>query len=54
MRVAPEVVSTSQEQDELTKLTCSELACVRLAQRALIVLMAAQGMKTRRLPCRQG
>ncbi len=44
MRVAPEIILTSQERAELTKLARSKLTSVRLAQRARIVLLAAQGM----------
>ena len=46
MRVAPEIILTSQERAELTKLSRSKLTSVRLAQRARIVLLAAQGMKS--------
>ncbi len=46
MRVAPEIILTSQERAELTKLSRSKLSSVRLAQRARIVLLAAQGMKS--------
>jgi transposase len=44
MRVAPEIILTSEERVELTKLVRSKLTSVRLAQRARIVLLAAQGM----------
>ena len=44
MRVAPEIILTSQEQIELTRLARSGLSSVRLAQRARIVLLAAQGL----------
>ena len=44
MRVAPEIVLTEQERVELTKLTGCNLTSVRLAQRARIVLLAAQGL----------
>ncbi len=44
MRVAPEIVLTSEEHIELTKLVRSKLSSVRLAQRARILLLAAEGM----------
>jgi transposase len=45
MRVALEIVLTEDERGELTKLVHSRLTSVRLAQRARIVLMAAEGMQ---------
>ncbi len=47
MRVAPEIVLTSEERAELTRLVRSKLTSVRLAQRARIVLLAAQGMQNK-------
>ncbi len=47
MRVAPEIILTSEERAELTKLARSKLTSVRLAQRARIVLLAAQGMQSK-------
>ena len=47
MRVAPEIVLTSEEHTELTKLARSKLSSVRLAQRARIVLLAAEGMQNK-------
>ena len=44
MRVAPEIILTSQEQVELARLARSRVASVRLAQRARMVLLAAKGM----------
>ncbi len=44
MRVAPEIVLTDEERDELKKLVRSKLTSVRLSQRARIVLLAADGM----------
>ena len=49
MRVAPEVVLTEEERVELTKLAHSRLTSVRLAQRARIVLLAAEGMQNREI-----
>jgi transposase len=47
MRVAPEIVLTSEERAELKRLVHSKLTSVRLAQRARIVLLAAQGMQSK-------
>jgi transposase len=47
MRVAPEIVLTNEEHAELTKLVRSKLSSVRLAQRARIVLLAADGMQNK-------
>ncbi len=46
MRVAPTIVLTEEENFELTKLARSKRTSVRLAQRATIVLLAAQGKQT--------
>lgn len=45
MRVALEIVLTDAERTELTKLARSGRTSVRLAQRARIILLAAQGMQ---------
>ena len=45
MRVATEIVLTDEERAELTRLARSKLTSVRLALRARIVLLAAQGMQ---------
>ena len=47
VRVASEIVLTSQERAGLTKLVRSKLTSVRLAQRARIVLLALQGMQSK-------
>lgn len=47
MRVAPEIVLTDEERAELTRLVRSRLTSVRLAQRARIVLLAADGMQSK-------
>lgn len=47
MRVAREIVLTNEEHTELTKLVRSKLSSVRLAQRARIVLLAADGMQNK-------
>ena len=49
MRVAPEIVLTEGERVELTKLTQSRLTSVRLAQRARIILLAANGMQNQEI-----
>lgn len=49
MRVAPEIVLTDEERVELTKLSQSRLTSVRMAQRAQIVLLAANGMQNREI-----
>ena len=45
MRVAPQIELTNEERAELTKLVRSRCTSVRLAQRAHIVLLAAQGLQ---------
>jgi transposase len=45
VRVALEIVLTDAERAELTKLVRSKRTSVRLAQRARIVLLAAQGLQ---------
>ena len=47
MRVAPKLVLTDDERDELMRLVRSKLTSVRLAQRARIVLLAADGMQSK-------
>lgn len=47
MRVAPGIVLTDEEHAELSKLVRSKLSSVRLAQRARIVLLAAEGMQNK-------
>ena len=49
MRVAAEIVLTTEEQSELTKMVCSKLTSVRLAQRARIVLLAAEGLQNKEI-----
>jgi len=44
LRVAPAVVLTDEQERELTRLARSKRTSVRLAQRARIVLLAAQGL----------
>ncbi|MGO4332589.1 IS630 family transposase [Cupriavidus sp. 2TAF22] len=47
VRVAPEILLTDEEQTKLTRLVQSKLTSVRLAQRARIVLLAANGMQNK-------
>ena len=47
MRVAAEIVLTDEERSELKKPARSKRTSVRLAQRALIVLLAADGMQNK-------
>lgn len=49
MRVAPSIELTDEQQGELTKLARSKLTSVRLAQRAQIVLLAAQGLQNKEI-----
>ena len=45
MRVAPQIELTDEERAELMKLVRFKRTSVRLAQRARIVLLAAQGLQ---------
>ena len=45
MRVAPAIVLSADERAQLTKLVRSKRTSVRLAQRARIVLRAADGVQ---------
>ena len=47
VRVAPEMVLTDEQKAELTRLSRSGRTSVRLAQRARIVLLAAQGLQNK-------
>ena len=47
MRVALAIELTDEQQGELTKLARSKRTSVRLAQRAQIVLLAAQGLQNK-------
>ena len=47
VRVAPTIVLSKEEEAELMKLARSKVTSVRLAQRARIVLLAAQGMQNK-------
>jgi transposase len=45
VRIAPEMVLSEEERAELTRLVRSKLTSVRLAQRARMVLLAAEGLQ---------
>jgi len=47
VRVAPAIVLTDEQKSELSKLARSKRTSVRLAQRARIVLLAAQGLQNK-------
>ena len=47
LRVAPWIVLTDEQEVELTRLARSKRTSVRLAQRAQIVLLAAQGLQNK-------
>ncbi len=47
LRVAPEIELTDEQEVELTRLARSKRTSVRLAQRAQIVLLAAQGLQNK-------
>ncbi len=49
MRVAPMIVVTGDERDELTRLARSKLSSVRLALRARIILLAADGLQNKEI-----
>ena len=54
MRIAPELVLTDEERAQLTKLCRSKLTSVRLAQRARMVLLAAQGLQNKEIAAQLG
>ena len=54
MRVATEIVLTDEERAELTRLARSRLTSVRLALRARIVVLAAQGLQNIEIAARLG
>ena len=47
LRVAPAIELTDEQKSELTRLARSKRTSVRLAQRAQIVLLAAQGLQNK-------
>jgi len=49
VRVAPTIELTDEQESELRKLAHSKLTSVRLAQRAQIVLLAAQGLQNKEI-----
>ena len=54
VRVAPEIILTSEERAELTKLVRSKRTSVRLVERARIVLLAAAGMQSKDIAAQLG
>ena len=54
LRVAPEITLTDEERAKLTRLSRSGRTSVRLAQRASIVLLAAQGLQNKEIAERLG
>lgn len=54
VRVAPAIVLTEEQTADLTRLCRSGLTTVRLAQRASIVLLAAQGLQNKEIAQRLG
>jgi DNA-binding NarL/FixJ family response regulator len=49
VRVAPAIELTIEQEGELTRLVRSRRTSVKLAQRAHIVLLAAQGLQNREI-----
>src|SRR6218665_859821 len=54
LRVAPAIELTEEQEAELSRMARSKLASVRLAQRAQIVLLAAQGLQNKDIAERLG
>ena len=54
MRIAPKIVLTPQEHEQLSMLARSKLTSVRLAQRARIVLLSAQGLQSNEIAVELG
>jgi len=54
VRVASKIVLTDEERAELMRLSRSKLTSVRLAQRARIVLLAAEGMQNKDIAVQVG
>jgi len=54
LRVAPEISLTDEQERELTRLARSKRTSVRLAQRAQIVLLAAQGLQNQEIAQKLG
>jgi transposase-like protein len=49
MRVAPSIILTEEQKNELTRLSRSGRTSVRLAERSRIVLLAAQGLQNKEI-----
>jgi transposase len=54
VRVAPEIILSEQERAELTKLVRSKLSSVRLAMRAQMILLAAEGLQNKEIAAQVG
>ena len=54
VRVAPRIVLSAEEEAQLRKLARSKVTSMRLAQRARIVLLAAQGMQNKDIAAQLG
>ncbi len=54
LRVAPMIDLTSEQKDELAKSARSKRTSVRIAQRAQIVLLAAQGLQKMNMAAQLG
>ena len=54
VRVAPEIVLSEEERSELAKLMRSKMTSVRLAQRARIVLLSADGIQNKDIAAQLG
>jgi hypothetical protein len=54
VRVAPEIVLSAEERAELMRLVRSKLTSVRLAQRASMVLLAADGLQNKAIGAQVG
>lgn len=54
VRVAPKIVLSDAERSELTKRVRSKLTSVRLAQRARVVLLAAEGKSNKEIAAKLG
>ena len=54
VRIAPKIVLTPQEHEQLSMLARSKLTSVRLAQRARIVLLSAQGLQSNEIAVELG
>ena len=54
MRVAPSIILSDEQKNELTRLSRSGRTSVRLAERSRIVLLAAEGLQNKEIADRLG